>query len=83
LLGGISKECSDARELPRRRRGAQPACTAVGKEGAEVRRRYVRESRRIDDLAAIPPEEVDEAMRSRGISADRMGRAPSIMLKMI
>ena len=83
LLGGVGQERAHARQLARRRRGAEPLPSPVGQECPKVRRAEAEQPCRLDLLATVAAEKLDQPVRRSDIGAHRVRRAAAIMLEII
>ena len=78
LLGGEAQEGAHRRHFARRRRRPEPVAAALGEEGAQVDRGEVDQAVAPDRFAAMPAEEVDQAMRGGDIGAHGVRRAAAV-----
>jgi hypothetical protein len=82
LLGGIFEERPHARKLARGRRWTEPLPAPLREKCAEVGRRKAEKAGRADRLPPILTEKLNQPMRGRHISANRMRGTPAVVLKM-
>jgi hypothetical protein len=82
LLSCIGQEGAYTGQLASRGSRTKAAGPPVRQKCPKIRRLDPGQRSRIDGLAAIASEEVDEPMRRRRISPHRMSGAAAIMLKM-
>jgi hypothetical protein len=81
LLGGVGQERADPGQLARSRRCRQALSAALGKERAQVRRAEIEQRGRVDTLAPVETEEIDQPVRSCDIGAHRVRRPAAVMLE--
>jgi hypothetical protein len=80
LFRRIVEERADSGELAGGRGRPKPFGPPLREKGSQIRSAQSQELVTVDRFAAMPPQEVDEPVSRRNISANGVGRAASIVL---